>query len=211
MLKTLRPFVKIKRKVMSINKFLPYLLEHYINPIIIFIVCTAILSVDSDVSNNVIFSSLKQIPSIYYKGGIVFGILWVVCILIYNHIKKQRDYSPAFVKRASPRHGWKELGPVEHKSILWTVRIPQNSRMSGRSKISILDDIDIKIPPECPECNTELVEKKNIIGFYTWSCPHPKCNFKNGWNKNSWDTEKSNVKKIVKRDMKSEIRAKENS
>ncbi|MCM1986283.1 hypothetical protein [Methanococcoides seepicolus] len=179
-----------------------YLLEHYINPIIVLFIVSIAFSAGTDTTNGVLFSYLEKVPSIYYMLIIAFGILWIVGIFIYKRRQTQKK-GIGLIPTGHPIHGWKILGNIEYKDVLWTMRIPNRTPWSIGKEPLDLDDIDIKIPPICPKCNTELNQKDNVFGLYNWNCPHPKCSYKKRWNFSSWYSERETVKKIAKTDIRS--------
>ena len=58
------------------------------------------------------------------------------------------------------------------------------------------ENIEVEIPPRCPQCKTELEETKKFWGGYKWGCVN--CGFTKK-NSESWYIERDRVEKIAKR------------
>lgn len=58
-------------------------------------------------------------------------------------------------------------------------------------------DVEVKIPPRCPKCKTELEQSKSFWGGRNWKCP--RGDFTNKSKKSFYELSES-LEKIVRRD-----------
>lgn len=116
-----------------------------------------------------------------------FGIigLWLVISLIVRHIRRLRDENlPAlpFVLTI-PRWGYKTVGTMTHKDVLWRIQIPAPSPFDGLGGFETHPArVRLAHEPYCPKCETELEETKTFFGKYRWSCMNCGFAIKNNMN-----------------------------
>lgn len=170
-------------------KVYKYLINNYINPAIPLIITTLVSKVYTgkwlEWINLISLSTLTLIVFVFF--------LWIVVIFIYRRVihLKYLDGSFAATSFGAP-YGWISLGDVLHKTVIWKVRAPKIN-LSGNYSIS---RIDVKTPPRCPNCKTELEESHSFFGGYIWKCI--MCDFKKR-NRDSFYKEKKRAEKIARR------------
>jgi len=152
----------------------------------------------------------EWIEKVPIPAWIVFGtamLLWIAGVLVRKRLKTIReseiDYSPAWV----PPWGWIEVYELEHAGVLWTVLVPVPVR-GGRTFFDPMSvsssELNIAIPPKCPNCQTELEEKLRFFGGYKWECI--RCGFEKR-NKDKFGREKRRALKLAKSDWESHRRS----
>jgi Zn ribbon nucleic-acid-binding protein len=96
---------------------------------------------------------------------------------------------------------------LEHAGVLWTVRVPVPVR-GGRTFFDPMSvsssELNIAIPPKCPNCRTELEEKLRFFGGYKWECI--RCGFEKR-NKDKFGREEHRALKLAKSDWESHRRS----
>jgi len=138
------------------------------------------------------------------SGGVL--LFWLILVAIYKRVRKIRADNIRLgpVMFTVPAFGYEEIGEQTYKGVLWTIRVPAQSPWSlTRREIPSPSDIDIGTPPRCPQCKTELEERKTFWGRYLWTCP--RCDFSKK-NSDSFYTECDRVEKIARRDFREYLR-----
>jgi ribosomal protein L37AE/L43A len=143
---------------------------------------------------------LKIIP---LWAWILMFCSFIVLVIIYFFVKRIKVISdlnninsPVIVIKKPPG-GWEDICYENYQGVLWNVRKPVNTfrrDWTSNSKLD-LNEIDIQVPPICPNCKSDLTQKYSLIKGYLWHCVG--CSFRKR-NKMSFNVAASNVKKVVK-------------
>jgi len=171
-------------------KIFKYLMDKYINPIIVTIVTSMIFILGSKVTTGkwLEWFKLNSVTPLIF-----FGVS-IILLFIFRRVKHLKYLDGPFVgvSYGAP-YGWIPLGDIKYNKVIWRLRSPKSGLSGSDYSIS---RIDVKIPPRCPNCETELEESHSFWGGYIWKCV--MCNFKNR-NRESYYTEKKRVEKIARR------------
>jgi ribosomal protein L37AE/L43A len=145
-------------------------------------------------------SYLKLISFWFWILLVVILVLLFIFRNIFTRVKvvsKLNNPNELIKIIRNPPGGWDNLGYEQYQGVLWNVRSPVNfyrrDFLNG-SKIDI-DKIDIQVPPHCPKCKVDLIQKHRLINGYLWKCVG--CRFRKGSKLSFYESSK-NVKKIVK-------------
>lgn len=168
-------------------------LDKIVYPIIAIVLANILLLLLGEVRDNNWQSLYKKIPN--WLLCAVFGVLfiWLVVALIRTRFKKLYKKS-GFRSTIVYTNGYEELGNLDYKGVIWKIMHPKD--IWGKINLD-KDKIEINSTPYCPNCEEmELMERKNFLGRYVWSCI--KCGFKKRNGKSAYDISKNNVLKIAK-------------
>lgn len=121
-------------------------------------------------------------------------ILWLFIALIYHRKKYLRELDkPSAGFFSVPLSGWRTMGKLPYKDVIWDIQVPTELSPSQTDP----SDVEVKTPPRCQKCQTEIEEKRNFWGGFIWTCV--RCGFKKR-NKDSYYTESDRAEKIAKRE-----------
>lgn len=142
----------------------------------------------------------------YYLASIPFSawlllLVVILLIVIFQLLKKGRKINAAFgVTEILPFGGWTESKHILLFDVWWTTQYPtpHPSTLLTMEGVDV-EELNIKIPPLCPKCKTELNEKKVFLNKYLWSCV--KCNFRKKSNR-SYYSLSDDVLKIWKSELR---------
>lgn len=120
---------------------------------------------------------------------------WAVGKKRYGEVQIFNQGSPIVMIRVPP-YGWNKIGEFPYKDVIWEIQAPNEYSWRGSYSDIEPEDIEVKTPPRCPQCKTELEEKRKFWGGYKWECV--SCGFTKR-NSESWYIEKDRAEKIAKR------------
>lgn len=123
-------------------------------------------------------------------------VLWVLGSAIYRritHVRKE-NWSPIRL-RFEPSGGWETIDTIKYAGVIWNVRVPIQASSFKIKRVLTAHDLDIEIPPRCPNCKTELKPRKSFWWWYVWKCV--KCGFRRR-NRDSYYEEAEQVAKIAR-------------
>ncbi|MDD5338672.1 MAG: hypothetical protein PHG35_04580 [Dehalococcoidales bacterium] len=134
-----------------------------------------------------------DMPQIWITLLVFFTLWFIVIFLVQRRADKSKEQS-----KKNRRPFWtvideKPVGKIPYAGVNWIIHAPAGSDLNTLKA----NFLEISIPPRCPECKTEMDEKKSFLRGYTWKCV--KCNFTKR-NKDCFLVEAKRVKKIVKSD-----------
>lgn len=120
--------------------------------------------------------------SISVRGWVILAsifVAWFSFIAIHRRRKNLRKENSSFKPlKWQPRGGWETIHKIEYAGVVWQVRVPvRTSTFRGR-EVPTLDDLDIEIPPRCPDCGTKLEGTKSFWGWFVWKCVNADCGFR---------------------------------
>ena len=121
---------------------------------------------------------LKQIPSWGYVIFFGMTIGWMLMGSIVRRIRhlKQRNLPTTPPIFTIPQWGYVTVGTLNYKEVVWRVQIPAPPPWQGLTPAEAhASRVDIKTPPFCPKCETELEQNELFFGNYRWSCV--RCSF----------------------------------
>ena len=184
---------------MQIGKFLLYkILDNIIALIVVGVVFPSVTFLGSIISTGDWLDWFAAIPvpvRITLAGLLVSWILFIAIRRRTRHLRKE-NWSPPKPPRFIPAEGWETIHKIEYANVVWQVRVPvRTSTFRGR-EVPTIDDLDIEIPPRCPDCGTKLEETKSFWGWYVWKCI--KCGFRKR-NRDDFFKEERRVIKLAER------------
>ena len=152
------------------------------------------------------FKAISKREWLILIAMLVFLVIARWFILKVKAVRKRNSSGLGFAALRIPLYGWKEIGTLEYKNVLWKAKIAiDSSRVTSESVTP--DDVTVDTPPRCPKCKTEIEEQHVLIGGYLWKCIN--CSFKKR-NKDSYYTEANRAEKIAKRKVEEELERKFN-
>lgn len=176
-------------------KIFKYLIDNYVNPVIVVILTTIIVALVSRVSSGKWEEWFILIPLIIWKIFVVLIILWIIIIFIFKRAKYLKDSDgPFFHSSYAAPYGWISLMNFNYNDVIWRIRSPKSDPYGSFSK----SFIEVETPPRCPNCETELEQSHSFWGGYIWKCV--MCNFKKR-NRESFYVEGKRAEKIAKRNL----------
>jgi hypothetical protein len=135
-------------------------------------------------------------------------LLAIIILIILLAVNLKKNNKAAYSSEIIPLRGWKELYEYKYYYVLWIVRKPNDDLLDlYLMEQTNPEDLDIVYSPRCPNCRTELKEKKILFRRYKWFCI--KCEFKVK-NNLSFTEASNNVKKIIQSDYRNYLLKKEN-
>jgi ribosomal protein L37AE/L43A len=160
------------------KKIAKFFSEHLIMPLIVAILTPIATAIASYFGTGDWFQYFLAAPRIVWYSIGVLLLIWATVLLIVKRFRKIREYeSPGIFRLMEPRWGQVEMVDIPHKNVVWTVIVPATAPWEPGSHLPLIPaNLDVDTPPRCPNCNTELTEKKAFWGGYLWSCPN--CTFK---------------------------------
>jgi hypothetical protein len=174
---------------MSIKKFIT---DSYRSPVFAAFLVFILPMIYSLIINKDWNTLFYSIPTTIWVILILLFIIWIITIAI----RKKMNYYSLYIGYA-PTFGWQSIGEISYEGVIWKIRTP-NQYLNFPDRFEEEEiDIDVEIPPRCPNCKTKL-EKSDKIYWYTWQCV--RCNFKKRtWNNFSKIQER--VEKVAERDI----------
>lgn len=174
-------------------KIFKYLIDKYINPVIVTIITTTIIALGSKAYTGKWLEWFKLVPLTTLK---IFGVLiflWIIIIFIFRRVKYLKYLDGPFAASSyTAPYGWISLGNIEYNKVIWRIRSPKKDPYGSYSK----SYIDVETPHRCPNCETELEQSHSFWGGYIWKCV--MCDFKKR-NRESYYREEKRVEKIARR------------
>ena len=137
-----------------------------------------------DASN---FVAFPQLTNTYNVVLTVVIISLILAGVIYGW--KKRRYGGSLISSFNDYKNYITITTIDHSDVKWEIGMPYPG-CSNKSQLHA------KLPPRCPECQTELDQEKSKVGGYVWKCV--RCNFKKRNKKSYWD-EREGVEKIARR------------
>jgi len=120
--------------------------------------------------------------------------LIAVAILLFLKLNKKNKAASSY--EIIPLRGWKELFEREYENVIWIIRTPNSDiwdlYLMNQSKP---EDLFVKNIPLCPQCKTEITERKILFKKYLWLCIN--CGFRNK-TKLSLDFACENIQRIIR-------------
>ena len=101
--------------------------------------------------------------------------VWCAVALVVRRISRLRQRNqPAVVPAfALPPWGYKTVGELPFRGVIWRMRVPAVSPWQR----DLMDEsgsdglrVDVELPPRCPKCGTEIEETETFFGKYRWTC-----------------------------------------
>jgi len=117
--------------------------------------------------------------------GAILGLIIFGGVLAY----RQKKGNGFFISSFNDYKNYITVATIDYSDVKWEIGMPYQ-RCSNKSQLHA------KLPPRCPECQTELDQEKSKVGGYVWKCV--RCNFKKRNKKSYWD-ERERVEKIARR------------
>jgi hypothetical protein len=137
------------------------------------IILLIISSLSSKLFTNNWFMFFEFIP---IEIWLILLFSFIIYIIIKMFLKSRKYKKPASSFEVLPLRDWQELYQKIQYDVIWVIRKQQGDVFDiYLGDQTDPEDLNIKIPPYCPKCNTELEEKKTILGSYLWFCV--KCDF----------------------------------
>ena len=170
-----------------------WLLEHLFIPILLIILTPTITVIASQVFTGDSSRLFAATPVAVWVILAVTLIPWTGYAIRHRikHIRRE-NWSLKPLK-LQPREGWETINKIEHAGVIWQVRVPiRTSTIRGR-ETRTLDDLDVQIPPRCPDCGTKLDETKSLCFGYVWECV--EC----GFRKRNRDHFSREERRVIKR------------
>lgn len=151
-----------------------------------------------------LFDLFKEIPLHMYA----LFLLLVTGLLVTVLTKKRFDEIKLYNNSvntfgiATSVYGLEKICEFPYEHVIWIIQSPKSPPWGSSSYNLSLEDIEVSIPPRCPECKTELEQKAHFWGSFGWTCVD--CGFK-CQSKQEWYRVAERVKKIVKRKFEQEM------
>lgn len=129
-------------------------------------------------------------------------LLWLVVSFGVTKVRERNEKKKVgtlMVGFSHAPYGWVDISTIEYADVYWRIRIPKQAY--SWEKIDV-DEINVKTPPRCPKCETELVgNDKNMFGLFKWICI--SCGFKKN-SKEGFYEAATHVKILAKRQIEIE-------
>jgi hypothetical protein len=117
----------------------------------------------------------------------LIGVAIIFLILLYLFVIR-KNKTPIYFSHMVVAPSYTKNYPLCYNGVQWDVKIPYYGNNLS------LDNIWVKLPPLCPNCQEGLTEYKSFLLKYQWKCNNCKTVFKNNL---SYNEEKENVIKNV--------------
>jgi len=173
-----------------------WLLEHLFLPILLIILTPIIMLIASQVFTGDWSRLFSATPLVVWVILVIILIPWAV-YAIHHRIKhivgENWSLKPL---RWQPPEGWETINNIKHAGVIWHVRVPIRTSTFRGKEVPTLNDLDIEIPPRCPDCDTKLKQAKRFWWGYIWKCV--KCGFCKR-NRDDWFTEERSVILLAER------------
>lgn len=175
-----------------------FLFNNVIGPIVVAIIPTIIASVSFKVSTGHWIEWIRDISPKTWLLLATLWIFWISFIMVRRRILRLRELNASSSLSGIwvPVYGWMEIGEMGYSGVLWKVKVHAASPWELNPSIPSPESIEIKTPPLCPKCGTELEQRHGFFGGYRWTCVG--CNF-NKKNKDSYYREAERARKLAKR------------
>jgi ribosomal protein L37AE/L43A len=179
---------------------LKYILEKLLIPLMISTPVVTVLISKIKTGNSLEYLQSVSKEQWMIIGGVallLFTVRWIFMKVIA--VRKLNDSSLPFAMISSPPYGWKEIGEIEYKGVVWKIKLAVRSIRSENIRLS---DIEVGTPPRCPKCKTEIEQKHVLFGRYLWYCIN--CSFKKRSGE-SYYIEADRAEKIARRKVEEEF------
>jgi len=172
-----------------------WLLENIYLPILFIILTPIITPIASKVFTDNWSEFFTTTPLLIWVILAIILIPWIV-FAIHHRIKhlRKENWSPIRL-RFEPSGGWETIDTIKYAGVIWNVRVPIQASSFKIKRVLTAHDLDIEIPPRCPNCKTELEPRKSFWWWYVWKCV--KCGFRRH-NRDSYYEEAERVAKIAR-------------
>ena len=148
-------------------------------------------------------SWVKIFEDISIYAWVVFIILiflWIIAIFVLRRWRMLQEseglLGPLII--STPIYGYFKISELPYAGILWDIIAPSPPPWKQLDNMDIsVSDIEIKTPPKCPKCKTEIEEYRSFWGGHIWKCV--RCKFKKR-NKDSIYRESERAEKIARRE-----------
>jgi len=179
-------------------KVINLLLDKIVVPVLLALLIPIVTGIGSKASTGNWLEWFASVPSqVWITLAIIFAF-WILVIVIRTRIKHLHKESQSPISIISiPYGGWRNVGKLKYADVIWIVRAPATPWYELDPKPITSQDLDIDIPPRCPECETEIEQTQSFWGGYIWKCV--KCGFQKR-NRESYYREEERAKKIARRD-----------
>lgn len=162
---------------MKVGKFLLYkildkILDNIITLIVMWVVLSSVTFLGSIISTGDWLEWFAAIPvpvRITLAGLFIAWILFIAIRRRIRHLHKENWLPPRPI-RFKPSGGWETINKIKYAGVVWHVRVPVQASTFKRREVPTLDDLDMEIPPRCPDCETKLAETKSFWWWYVWKC-----------------------------------------
>ena len=173
-------------------KTLRTILTDIIPPLAVLLLTPAVTVVGSEIATGDWRSWFASIPVEAWIVVLVALLLWFLAIAVRRRRQQIRARQPRIALRLEPQFGWRVIGETSYAGVTWTIRVP----VRPGSNECAPDDLDVALPPRCPECGTELEQSERFWGGVVWLCA--ACGFKK-LNRADYAREAERVRKIERR------------
>jgi len=176
----------------DILKMIRYLLDNFISPLILALLTSIILGIASKITTGNWMEWFNLIPKFIWIISILIILFWIILIYVFKRVKHLKELDSSYaIGIPSATLGWITHGNLEYAGVIWRVQAPKEYPWSYNSS-----RIEVKTPPRCPNCETELDESHSFWSGHIWRCFG--CDFKKR-SKYSFYDEKKRAAKIARR------------
>lgn len=180
-------------------KITQFLLDKIIGPLVVYILWLLITSILSKMNTGDWLQFFRRISiTTWLIAGIVF-LAWIIFVVIRNRIKyiKNLDAGPPIFVSHTPVYGWVDIrAAIDYAGVKWRIIAPAPRPGEIFNPVMVPPSmIEVRTPPRCPKCGTELEESRRFWGSYIWKCVSCGEEIK---NRDSYDRVVERVKKIVR-------------
>ncbi|MBC7349958.1 MAG: hypothetical protein H5U05_08295 [Candidatus Aminicenantes bacterium] len=186
-----------------------YILEKIALPLLVSFLTPIATSIGSKITTGNWTLLFSKIPLSYKVVFFLLIIFWIIINIVQRKNKNVTSEGPLISFIKIPPWGWENIGNISYAGVKWVIIVPAQplKTLSVHHNISP-EDLEIKIPPRCPKCETELEQYKSFIGGFIWKCI--ACGFKIR-SHNDFFKEAERAKKIAKRQLEIIINNSQNS
>ena len=170
-----------------------FLRDQIVAPLVVTVLASIIIGIASQISTGYWMTWFDLIPITAWK---IFGIIIILWIIIARSKQLQKSNTGPRVIIGPLK--WTPIGKLPFAGVVWKLRASEFALMERTIRPNIDVEIDVEIPPRCPECETELEESHSFWGlWYNWSCV--RCGFQKR-NRHSYYQEQERAKKLARRE-----------
>ena len=178
-------------------KFIKKVLQSvFIQVLSTFIITVLGIGTTSAINTGSFFNYLSGISIQIWILILIFSIVIVFIAKLISINRENSVYYPMMAVITDRR----EVGGIDYGGVKWRIMYPRTTGYEDKVNLS---HITIDSDPLCPKCQTELNEKRAVIGRFQWKCPN--CRFSKRKLKNRYMValEARNVALMqIKKDMK---------
>ncbi|ETA68028.1 hypothetical protein MettiDRAFT_1475 [Methanolobus tindarius DSM 2278] len=184
-------------------KTIDFLLKNILAPLIVAFLTPFVISLYSQITTDNWKYLLEQVSFTQMYLFLAVIIFWEMGIILKNRYDtvKRENLKAGALTRHFPIDGYETIFQIQYNGVLWDIRVPKGIDSFLVSSKTV-DRIDVKLPPKCPLCKTELEQTRSFIKGYKWKCV--SCGFTKR-NNDIWHKEAERAKKIAKRKLEFHI------